>query len=340
MIKTALTLLFDLILFQTARAEKADSLVYYYDKSGRVAPSRDSADYYRVILPPDTNIDKDLYRVYDYYANGKLKRVATSLNTNVFPSLDGVCMHYYRNGKRKEVSQYKNGQLVGNVVDYYPNGKLYAIFKVEGMTYGYYNSYYRGYLPSADFRYRFYVEELRDSIGKLLVQNGNGHFIGFDDEFQKITEEGDLKNHKKEGQWKGLIADSGKFVCVFHKDELKSGMSYLNSGHQYNFKQFAVNAVFTDGIDEFYRYIKYHLQYPDAAKKRNAAGVVVVEFYVEIDGRVTNVKALQGVVKSLDDEAVRVVSESPLWIPAYRFGIPVRARYTVNVNFNSLAGHY
>jgi TonB family protein len=340
MIKTVLTTLLALVLFQVAQAKEADSLVYYYKKSGKQVPIKDSADYYRVILPPDTNIDRDLYRVFDYYPDGKIRRVATSLNVNVFPTLDGVCMFYFPNGKRKEVCQYKNGRLIGAISDYYPNGKLYGIFRIDGFIYGSYDDTYRGYLPAADFRYRFYVEELRDSTGNELVQNGNGHFIIYDDKFQKVLEEGDLKNNKKEGNWNGLIADSGKFVCSFHKDELKSGTSYTNSGNHYDFKKFAINAVFSDGMDEFFRYIKNHLQYPEAAKKHNATGSVVVEFYVETDGRVTEVKAIQSVIKSLDDEAVRVISESPLWIPAYQFGIPIRSKHTVNVNFNSLAGHY
>jgi len=332
--------IFGLILcvgvLQAAKAEHADSVVYYLKKSGKQVLIKDSADYYRVILSPDTNIDRDLYRVFDYYPDGKIKRVGTSLNAGPYPALDGVCMFYYPSGKRQEVSQYKNGQLIGNVVDYYPNGKLYAIFKVEGFGMGYYDGYYRGYLPGADYGYRFYVEEMRDSTGNMLVQNGTGHFISFDDKYQKMSEEGDLKNHKKEGEWRGLIADSGKFVCNFHKDELKSGISYMNSGHQYSFKKFAVNAVFSDGIDEFYRYIKNHTQYPESAKKHNVRGVVPVEFFVETDGRVTNARAVSSLIKSLDDEAVRVVSASPIWIPGYRFGIPVRTRYTVNVSFYNL----
>ena len=56
---------------------------------------RDSADYYRVILPPDTNIDKDEYRVYDYYFNGKPKRVATSLTEQVNLVLDGPSIRIF-----------------------------------------------------------------------------------------------------------------------------------------------------------------------------------------------------------------------------------------------------
>ncbi len=56
MIKTFLTLILGLILIQAAHAEKADSVVYYLKNSGRKVLNKDSADFYRVILPPDTNV--------------------------------------------------------------------------------------------------------------------------------------------------------------------------------------------------------------------------------------------------------------------------------------------
>jgi len=327
MTKPLFALVLCLVLFQAAQAEKADSTIYYYKNSGRLVHSRDSADFYRVILPPDTNIDKDLYRVYDYYGNGKLRRVATSINANTDVLLEGTCMDYYPNGKRREVSQYKSGNLIGEISDYYPSGKLYAIFKIEDTR------YYNTYSPRSSFLYRYLVEEMRDTTGNVLVKNGTGHVILFDEDYKKMILEGDLKNNRKEGVWKGNIADSGKFVCNFHRDDLQSGVSNMNSGHQYTFKQFIVHAVYSDGMREFSDYLKKNVHFPESAKKHKVTGTVRVEFYVETDGRITDVKIVRSIFKSLDDEAVRVVSSSPPWIPEYRFGIPIRSAYTVSVDF-------
>lgn len=79
MLKSILSLVLCLLLLQGAKAERPDSLVYFLKNSGKKVESKDSADFYRVVLPPDTNIDKELYRVYDYYTNGTPKTVATSL---------------------------------------------------------------------------------------------------------------------------------------------------------------------------------------------------------------------------------------------------------------------
>jgi TonB family protein len=336
MLKHILSLVLSLLLLQAVKAESPDSLIVYLKNSGQKVTSKDSADYYRVILPPDTSTDKDLYRVYDYYFNGKTKSVATSLTGTFDLVLDGACLNYFPNGKRKSTSEYKNGRLTGTVTNYYPNGKLYFTSKVEDLTSGYYSRYYTGYSQSPWYGYKIHVVELRDSTGKLLVENGTGHVVVFDDDFKRVVEEGDLKNNKKEGEWRGTIADSGRFICVYHKDDLKSGISYMKSGSHYTFKEVNTKAVFSDGMDSFYLFIKKNLQYPESAKKHKVTGSVLVGFYIEPNGTLSEVKVDRSLVKTLDDEAIRVISLSPLWIPATKFGIPLRTHYRVSVDFYNL----
>jgi len=334
MLKSILSLVLFLLLLQAAKAGLPDSLVVYLKNSGKKVINKDSADYYRVILPPDTNIDKDLYRVYDYYSNGKPKSIATSLTQPINLVLDGTCIDYFPNGKRKRIAQYKNGRSVGEIKNYYPNGKLYNIVKIQDLYSGYYSRYYNGYYSDPGYSYKIQVIELRDSTGNLLAMNGTGHVIIFDEDFKKVLQEGDLKNNKKEGEWRGLIADTGSFICVFHKDELKSGISYLKSGRHYTFKQIDVKPMFSDGMDAFYLYIKKNLQYPESAKKHKVIGQVVIGFDIETNGTISDVTVVRGLLKSLDDEALRVVSYSPLWAPAYKFGIPIRTHYSVPINFS------
>jgi TonB family protein len=299
--------------------------------SGKVVYQRDSADYYRVIMPPDTNIDKDLYRVYDYYFNGKTKSVATSLTRSANLILDGGCIEFFMNGKRKSTSQYKNGKIVGEVTLYYPNGQLYATLKAEDINNSYYSRYYNGLFVTP--RYKMQVVEMRDSTGKVLAVNGTGHVVVFDDDFKKVIEEGDMNKGKKEGDWRGMIADSGRYICTFHKDVLKSGISYMKSGHRYTFKQIEVGPVYSDGTDAFNLFIKKNVQYPESAKKHKVMGTVLVRFFIETDGTISDATVVRGLIKSMDDEALRVIRLSPPWIPGSLYGIPMRSYYTVGVNF-------
>lgn len=88
------------------------------------------------------------------------------------------------------------------------------------------------------------------------------------------------------------------------------------------------------GIDEFRNnYVQKNLKYPDVAAENGIQGRVYINFVVEPDGRVTNVKVVRGVDPSLDKEAVRVVAASPRWKPGKQRGKPVRVQFTIPIIF-------
>ncbi|MEO6849096.1 MAG: TonB family protein [Mucilaginibacter sp.] len=272
--------------------------------------------------------------MFDYYTNGKIKSVATSLTATFKLVLDGTRIDYFPNGKRQRTTEFKKGEPIGFITNYYPNGQLYNRLKISrqyypGFSLYYYDDIYHTYYYQHDVN----MVELRDSTGKILIQDGNGHDLVFDDDFKQLVAEGNLKNNKREGEWRGPIADSGRFICVYHKDAIKSGVSYMKSGHHYTFNQIATETVFSDGVNAFDDFIKKNLQYPESAKKRKIEGRVTIGFYVEINGTLSDIKIVKGLFKSLDDEVLRVINSSPLWMPASQFGIPERMYHTVNVYF-------
>lgn len=76
-----------------------------------------------------------------------------------------------------------------------------------------------------------------------------------------------------------------------------------------------------------------HIKYPVVAAENGIQGRVVVQFVVERDGSVSQVKVVRGVDPSLDKEAQRVISSMPKWIPGKQNGQAVRSRFTVPVTF-------
>ena len=85
--------------------------------------------------------------------------------------------------------------------------------------------------------------------------------------------------------------------------------------------------------NEFSKWVNAKLVYPEIAKENGVQGRVTLQFTVEADGRVTNVKVLRGVDESLDKEAVRVVSSSPKWKPGKQRDRAVKVTYTFPVIF-------
>ena len=54
---------------------------------------------------------------------------------------------------------------------------------------------------------------------------------------------------------------------------------------------------------------------------------------IEKDGRLTNIQVLQTPDRSLSEEAIRVLQQSPKWSPGKQRNQPVRVRYTLPVEF-------
>ena len=85
--------------------------------------------------------------------------------------------------------------------------------------------------------------------------------------------------------------------------------------------------------NEFSKWVNSKLQYPEIAKENGVQGRVTLQFTVNPDGSVSNVKVLCGVDSSLDKEAVRVVSMSPKWKPGKQRDRAVKVTYTFPVIF-------
>ena len=85
--------------------------------------------------------------------------------------------------------------------------------------------------------------------------------------------------------------------------------------------------------NEFSKWVNAHLSYPEVAKENGVQGRVTLQFTVNPDGSVSNVKVLRGVDSSLDKEAVRVVSSSPKWKPGRQRDRAVKVTYTFPVIF-------
>ncbi len=85
--------------------------------------------------------------------------------------------------------------------------------------------------------------------------------------------------------------------------------------------------------NEFSKWVNSRLVYPEIAKENGVQGRVTLQFTVNADGSVSNVKVLRGVDSSLDKEAVRVVSSSPKWKPGKQRDRAVKVTYTFPVIF-------
>ncbi len=79
-----------------------------------------------------------------------------------------------------------------------------------------------------------------------------------------------------------------------------------------------------------------NLEYPEKAKEKGAQESILVEFIINMDGSVSNVKPVfeeKVMNKELEKEALRVIKKLPKFEPGKQAGQPVRVRYTIPITF-------
>lgn len=83
---------------------------------------------------------------------------------------------------------------------------------------------------------------------------------------------------------------------------------------------------FPGGGRSLINFINSTRKYPEQAYREGIQGRVTCSFIVNVDGKLSHIRVLRGVEPSLNDEAVRIISEMPEWTPGQINGhnVPVR----------------
>merc|ERR1711974_299537 len=94
-----------------------------------------------------------------------------------------------------------------------------------------------------------------------------------------------------------------------------------------------VDPTFVGGEAAMAEWIQKNIEYPPMAVEMGEQGVVYVEFVVNTDGSIEQVKTKRGVSDALDAEAKRIVKKMPKWNPGEQAGKKVRVRFVLPINF-------
>jgi len=296
---------------------QAQRMVYYLKDSGTLVSTKDSADYWMEVSPPDTSISKFWYVVREYGKNGKVRLQTTSKTNDLNLFYHGKYTAFYPDGKMMRTGEYLNGKFSGLETGYYHNGNIYNIkdYKSDGTV-------------------RFV--ECRDSTGKVLAENGKGTWLEYDKDFKDATAKGEIVNGLMSGVWNGKTNESGRFRNVYEKGVLKEHNVFQKfeiTPEMYASAKPEAVPTFPGGMESLYRFLAKTLLYPKEARVAGIQGKVIVSFMVEIDGTLSDIKIDKSVDVIIDDEALRVMKLSPKWIPAVKDGKPVRMPFSLPINF-------
>lgn len=129
------------------------------------------------------------------------------------------------------------------------------------------------------------------------------------------------QNATKVSNWKvGLLTTLCAILFVtFACSEEKNGASaekIISDKAQIEHQEVIVEEIFKvveeqpsyeGGMDAFYKYVMSELRYPIEARNSGKEGTVDVQFVIERNGSLSNVKAINSIGGGCDEEAVRVI---------------------------------
>ncbi len=100
----------------------------------------------------------------------------------------------------------------------------------------------------------------------------------------------------------------------------------------YNFTE--VLPAYSGGQSGLESYIQNSIEYPQEAIDNNVEGTVNVEFAIDENGSVSNVKTIGNKIGyGLEEEAIKVVSNMPKWTPGQVKGKYVKTKRTLPITY-------
>lgn len=92
--------------------------------------------------------------------------------------------------------------------------------------------------------------------------------------------------------------------------------------------------LFPGGLAKLYEFLGATMEYPAAAKSAGLEGLVITQFIITKEGKITEVKLIKKLSAEIDAEAKRVIALMLDWRPGQKDGQPVNVRYTLPIRFS------
>ena len=89
----------------------------------------------------------------------------------------------------------------------------------------------------------------------------------------------------------------------------------------YDYNEVYYQPVFPGGFSQFLNYVMKNYKIPDV---EGLNGIVKIDFVIEKDGTLSNIKIITDLGEGTGEEAIRVLLKCPAWTPAEKDGKRVR----------------
>jgi periplasmic protein TonB len=115
--------------------------------------------------------------------------------------------------------------------------------------------------------------------------------------------------------------------CAMLNVQAQNNSKTTDSSKSDDYIKVEVEASFPGGLKEWKKYLEKNLRAETPVNNNAKRGryLVVVQFIVDVDGKISNVTALTNFGYGMENEVKRVIQNGPNWVPATQDGKIVKA---------------
>jgi antitoxin component YwqK of YwqJK toxin-antitoxin module len=280
-----------------------------FDYNWKPVSDNTKARFYSLTIKKDS-----VWNRKDYYIYEQRLQMEGNYKDSACKIAQGIFNRYHPNGFLSSTGNYDDNKKEGTWLSYHDNGMMKdSAFYKEGQVLGESHSWY-----ASGFSEDSSVTNI-DGSGVTVVWFDNG----------KISYAGNYAaGHKPTGKWQ-----------YFHHNGQPSAMEIYDNGALIDKQYFNEKGVeeadttnkdsestYPGGIEAWINYLKKKLYWPKGLQLANSNQVtIVVDWMVDDDGKVKNVKVITPVHPEFDNIALNIISRSPKWIPAISHNRKVKA---------------
>lgn len=298
-------LVISFVLLNLFSSAQTDTIVKYFNYASKeTTPAL--ASYYSVAFKEDT-----IWRKLDFYASNDRLKTNGYFKDAKFEHQIGPVTHYNEKGKLTSQGHYLNNKKRGVWKKWFDDGKLSDSSVYDNDIIIYRKSYYPNGKVSE------IIEKDKDNkfISKGFLENGN------------IRYEGEIINGKKEGRWSANNDAGNKMMEVNFLADSAVSVSCIDKNINPKDCIYEREAEYKGGHSSWLKHLEYAMSkfLPKEYFNGSLEGVVVVQFIVDVDGKVIEPKIKSSSEPKLNDAAIDIIRSSPKWIPAVQYNKPVKA---------------
>ena len=167
-----------------------------------------------------------------------------------------------------------------------------------------------------------------DENNNQTVVNGNGKYYNVT-ENKKVT--GDIAEGVKNGFWKIVLKDITYFD-YYDKGKFVSGTKKDSNNKITVYKELESKPKFTKGENHFLNYIIQSLK--NLNSNDTVVGKMIVEYVIDIDGKITDVKIINAIDLIANDQVVNLLSKYKDILQGYQRGEPIRVKCRLPISFD------